>query len=145
MYPALIVFLTFAAAAGFGKVPSVFFPPNERGQFIIDFELDRGKNIFETESGVAQLETWLLTEHEETVDSVSSWIGEGGPRWYLSLGPEGPDSGYGLISVLTKTDDPTEIQNLIDAVTEYAQFAFPSARVRGRNSCSARRLGRVGQ
>ncbi|MEM7600168.1 MAG: efflux RND transporter permease subunit [Verrucomicrobiota bacterium] len=129
VYPILILLLTIAAAAGFSQVPSLFFPPNERGQFIIDFELDRGKSITETEESVVVLEEWLLSEHAENVESVSSWIGEGGPRWYLSLDPEDPDSGYALLSVLTKSDDPEMIQNLVDSVSEFARTNFPAARV----------------
>ncbi|MEM1296605.1 MAG: efflux RND transporter permease subunit, partial [Verrucomicrobiota bacterium] len=128
-YPILIVLLTIVALAGFGKVPSIFFPPNERGQFIIDFELPQGKNIYETEEGVKKLEDWLLTEHGDKVATIASWIGEGGPRWYLSLSPESPNRNYALLSVLTKVEDPEVVQELISRVSEFALANLPDARV----------------
>ncbi len=128
-YPLLILVLTILALGAFKFVPSIFFPPNERGQFTIDFELPLGKNIEATEAGVSSLEEWLLTEHADEVRSVSSWIGEGGPRWYLSLVPQTSSPNYALLSVLTYDDDPAKIKALTDEINLYAQQTFPDARV----------------
>ncbi|MEM7233562.1 MAG: efflux RND transporter permease subunit [Planctomycetota bacterium] len=125
----LIVGLTALATYGFGFVPSIFFPPNERGQFVVDFELPLGRDIEVTEARVSKFEKWLLENFEDEVHSVSSWIGNGGPRWYLSLNPEPANPNYAFLSVLTTTEDPADIKRLTVSISEYARDAFPDARV----------------
>lgn len=129
LVPTVILLLTGVAGWGFGFVPAIFFPPNERGQFVIDFELPIGRDISETERQVTELERWLLSEHASEVESVSSWIGNGGPRWYLSLAPEAANPNYAFLSVLTRTSDPDEIAKLVDAVGVWAEESRPDARV----------------
>ena len=129
VYPIVILILTLVAGMGFRFVPSIFFPPNERGQFIIDFELALGTDIEETENQVREFEQWLLAEKSEVIQSVSAWIGDGGPRWYLSLSPEPPNPNYSFLSVLTTVDDPEEIDRIVVSVREHARVHFPDARI----------------
>ena len=128
-YPALILVLTIAAGWGFKFVPNIFFPPNERGQFIIDFQLPLGTDITETERQVAELEDHLIHSYDSQVASVSAWIGNGGPRWYLSLSPEKANPNYALMSVLTHTEDPAEVKAILESVNTWAEEAMPDARV----------------
>ena len=127
-YPLTILALTFLSMVGMRFVPTIFFPPNERGQFIIDLELPLGTDILETEKAVHQLERWLIDEND-TVASVSAWIGGGGPRWYLSLSTESNSPNYGFFSVLTHVEDPASIQKLVKETRLYAQENMPDARV----------------
>ena len=127
-YPILILGLTFLSLFGMRFVPNIFFPPNERGQFVIDCELPLGTDILETEKVMTQLERWLLDENE-IVESVSSWIGGGGPRWYLSLSPEKNNPNYGFLSVLTTSGDPLVIESLIERTRLYARENMLDARV----------------
>ncbi len=131
-YPVVILLFTFVAGWGMRFVPSIFFPPNERGQFIVDVELPFGTDINETESLVYELEQWLDTTHAEAVRSISSWIGDGGPRWYLSLNAEPPNPNYAFLTVLTYPEEPDEVRALIDSVNLFAAEAFPDARVNAR-------------
>ncbi len=128
-YPIVILVLTIVAGMGFRFVPNIFFPPNERGQFVIDFELALGTDIEETEKQVRELEEWLLSAHPDMVESVSAWIGNGGPRWYLSLSPEPPNPNYSFLSVLTKVEDPVAVAGMVDLVHEHALGHFPDARI----------------
>ncbi|MFT5105675.1 MAG: multidrug efflux pump subunit AcrB [Pseudoalteromonas tetraodonis] len=128
-YPALILLLTVGALFLFKFVPNIFFPPNERGQFVVDVELPIGTDIAETEKRVTRLEEHLLTAHADEVVSISGWIGNGGPRWYLSLSPEKANPNYSLLSILTKTEDPDVIAGLIDAIHSYAEAEMPGTRV----------------
>ena len=127
--PLAIGLLTIAAGWGFKFVPNVFFPPNERGQFIADFSLPLGRDIGETERQARQLERWLLDEHGDALRNVSVWIGNGGPRWYLSLAPEKANPNYAFFNILTKSGDPGDVRALMSAVSTYARDAFPDARV----------------
>ncbi len=128
-YPLVILLLTVIAGWAFKFIPNIFFPPNERGQFVIDFELPLGKTLIETEAQITRLENWLLDEHADKVKSVSSWIGDGGPRWYLSLDPEQANPNYGMLNVLTTTEDAAAVRAFVDLVNNDAAATFPSARV----------------
>lgn len=127
-YPILIACLTLLAAFAFKYVPNIFFPPNERGQFIVDFELPLGTDIATTEEEVTRFENWLISQ-DNIVKNVSSWIGNGGPRWYLSLSPEPANPNYALLSILTKTEDAVEIRSFMEQVKAYAVSHLPSARI----------------
>lgn len=127
--PIIIFGLTFLAALGMKLVPNIFFPPNDRGQFVVDFELPLGSNIDETEAQVERLEEWLLTEKKDDVKSVSTWIGNGGPRWYLSLSPEQASPNYAFFSILTTTEDSAQVKRLVSELSDYAHEEFPSVRI----------------
>ncbi len=126
--PAIIIALTIASAWAFKFIPNIFFPPNERGQFIADFELPLGRDILETETQVNKLETWLQETHGEELRTVASWIGNGGPRWYLSLSPEPSNPNYAFFSILTKSGKPEDVKAIMESVSDYARDAFPDAR-----------------
>ena len=126
--PLLIFALTILSGWAFKFIPSIFFPPNERGQFIADFELPLGRDILETEAQVNQFEEWLFETHGDEIRNVSTWIGNGGPRWYLSLSPERANPNYAFFNILTKSDDPKDIERLKKALTDHAQQNFPDVR-----------------
>ena len=129
LYPLAILALTVVALWAGRFVPNIFFPPNERGQFVVDFELPLGVDISETESRLGELEHWLLDEHADEIRSVSAWIGNGGPRWYLSLQPEPANPNYAFLSVLTYSDNPEDIRELTESVNEHARVSYADARV----------------
>ena len=128
--PAVVLLLTIVAGWGFKFIPNIFFPPSDRGQCIVDFSLPLGTDISETEQQISMLEQWLLNDKKNQVESVSSWIGEGGPRWYLSLSVEQANPNYGLLSVLTRTDNPEDVKKLVDEINKYSAQHFPDARSR---------------
>lgn len=140
-FPILIFAMTVVAMWGMKSVPNIFFPPNERGQFIVDFELPLGTNLQETETRVSEFEDWLLTEKKDQVKSVSSWIGNGGPRWYLSLSPEQASLNYAFFSILTTSEDPVEVKQLIAEVEELAVTRFPEVRVSAKSLESGPAVG----
>jgi multidrug efflux pump subunit AcrB len=128
-YPVLILLLTMLSGVAFKSIPNIFFPPNERGQFVVNFELPLGTDIAETERQVLELEEWLLQSNPDVVKTVSSWIGNGGPRWYLALSPEAANPNYALLSVITHTDNPDTLNDFIQRVGSHANDAWPDARV----------------
>ena len=127
--PIVILVLTGIAGWAFKFVPNIFFPPNERGQFIADFSLPLGRDILETEKQIKKFESWLKETHDDKLESFSVWVGNGGPRWYLSLSPEKANPNYAFINVLTKSGKPEDVSQLMASVADYAVEAFPDARV----------------
>ena len=127
--PVIIFGMTVLAGWGFKFIPNIFFPPNERGQFIADFQLPMGRDILETEQEVKKFQQWLLKEHGDELRNVSAWIGNGGPRWYLSLAPEKANPNYAFLNILTNSGQPEDVKRLMEAVSEHARDAFPDARI----------------
>ncbi len=127
--PVAIFMLTALAGWAFKFVPNIFFPPNERGQFIADFSLPLGRDILETETQVEKLEAWLMQTHGDKLRNVAVWVGNGGPRWYLSLSPEKANPNYAFLNVLTKSGKPEDVKRLMDSMASHARQTFPDARV----------------
>ena len=77
-------------------VPVLFFPESSRLQVMIDYWEPEGNRIELVASNFQGIEDKLLTLPQ--VDSVSSFIGQGPPRFYLPVNPETPHSSYAQIS-----------------------------------------------
>ena len=124
---ALIILGLFVLAAwGFGKVDQNFFPANEREQFLIDVWEPYGTDISVTEETVKQVESFLLEQPE--LSSLGSFIGNGGPRWYLSLNTEQDNPNYGFMVVTAKSYP--EMQDLVDRLRVHVASQFPASRIR---------------
>ncbi|MEM9282925.1 MAG: efflux RND transporter permease subunit [Verrucomicrobiota bacterium] len=128
LFPIVIFGLTVIAIGSFALIPSIFFPPNERGQFTADFELPLGSDLLEVERQALKLETWIEENHGDEIRNVSVWIGDGGPRWYLSLSPEPPSSNYAFFNILTKSGDPADVARIKESVSAHATTNFPDVR-----------------
>jgi multidrug efflux pump subunit AcrB len=123
-----IVGIAFAISAiGLGAAKQQFFPTSDRPEVLIEIRLPEGTSIETTASAVKKLETWLHDQPEAKV--VTSYIGQGAPRFFLALAPELPDPAFAKIVVLTPDAETREHlkQRLRQAV---AQGLAPEAYVR---------------
>jgi multidrug efflux pump subunit AcrB len=77
-------------AAGIGMifVNKQFFPSSDRPELLIEVNLPHGSAFGTTDRIVARLERALAAERE--TQSVSTYVGAGAPRFFLSLNPELP-------------------------------------------------------
>ena len=121
-----IVGLFLLSIWGFGYVPSIFFPPNPREVVLVDFWLPYGTDISSTSNDVKKLEKWLLTQDE--VVSVGSYIGEGGPRFYLSFSPEQSNRNFAFLLINLK--EQNQVGPLIDRINLHLGEQFPDSRPR---------------
>jgi len=87
----------------FQFVPSIFFPPNSREMMLVDFWQPYGTDIRTTRDRTAKLESWLL--EDTNVLNVGTFVGEGGPRWMLSLNVEQENPNYAFLIVNTRTKE----------------------------------------
>ncbi|WP_417578960.1 efflux RND transporter permease subunit [Nitrincola sp.] len=111
------------------QVQKQFFPSSNRPEVLIDVYLPQGSSIGTTEATVQRLEAILETLPE--VKSLSSYIGAGAPRFFISANPEQPDPAFAKIIAIghdTETRDRiiAELNRHMDA------GEFPEARVRAR-------------
>ncbi|WP_315802367.1 efflux RND transporter permease subunit [Bradyrhizobium sp. SZCCHNS3002] len=115
------------AGAGMGAVKQQFFPTSDRPEVLVEVRLPEGTSIETTTGAVQKLESWLREQSEAHI--VTSYIGQGAPRFFLALSPELPDPAFAKIVVLTKNAETREIlkKRLRDAV---AHGLVPEAYVR---------------
>jgi multidrug efflux pump subunit AcrB len=106
----LLLGLLVAAGAGFRYVDQMFFPASDRAQLMIDYWAPEGTRIQAVAADMRQLEEELLAHDEVTL--VSTFIGQGPPRFYLPVDPEAPYQSYGQLIV--NTDDFRGVQTLFD-------------------------------
>jgi multidrug efflux pump subunit AcrB len=84
---------------GMGSVTKQFFPSSGRPELIVETYLPEGSSIEATTATVATVEAWLKQQPEAKI--ITSYIGEGAPRFFLSLNPELPDPAFAKTIILT--------------------------------------------
>jgi multidrug efflux pump subunit AcrB len=123
-----IVGVAFAVSVvGTGAVKQQFFPTSDRPEVLVEVRLPQGTSIETTTASVERLERWLHDQPEAKI--VTSYIGQGAPRFFLAMSPELPDPAFAKIVVLTPDAEAREAlkHRLREAV---AQGLAPEAYVR---------------
>jgi multidrug efflux pump subunit AcrB len=115
------------AGAGMALVKKQFFPSSDRPELLVEVYLPEGTTIDTTEEAARRVETWLREQQEAEI--VTSYIGQGAPRFFLSLNSELPDPAFAKIVVQTGNEDERDAlkQRLRQAA---ADGLAPMARVR---------------
>ncbi|HEX4614462.1 MAG TPA: efflux RND transporter permease subunit, partial [Stellaceae bacterium] len=89
----------FLAVFGMGFVKQQFFPTSERPELLVEVRMPEGTSIETTDAATAKVEAWLRQQPEANI--VTSHIGQGSPRFFISYNPELPDPAFAKIVVLT--------------------------------------------
>ena len=115
------------AIIGMGLVKKQFFPTSDRPEVLVEVQMPYGTAIEQTSAATAKIEAWLRKQKEAKI--VTSYIGQGSPRFYLAMAPELPDPSFAKIVVLTDSQEAREALKfrLREAV---ASGLAPEARVR---------------
>jgi multidrug efflux pump subunit AcrB len=93
--------LTFALGiVGMGQVQQQFFPDSSRPEVLVDIWFPEGTSFAANQAVTQRLEARLLSE--SGVDTVSTWIGSGVPRFYLPLDQVFPQSNVSQFIVVPK-------------------------------------------
>ncbi len=115
------------AVVGMGAVKQQFFPSSDRPELLIEVQLPEGTSINTTSEATKKVEAWLKAQPEAKI--VTSYIGQGAPRFFLSYNPELPDPSFAKIIVLT--DDQTARDTLKQRMRVAVENQLaPEARVR---------------
>lgn len=120
------VLLLIAAGVGFTHVRQIFFPPADRLQFMIDYWRPEGTRIEAVSDDVAKLEQFILEQNN--VANVTSFIGDGFPRFYLPMIPAEPDSSFAQLLVNIKQYD--QLEETMQTIEEFLQENVPDAEPR---------------
>ena len=121
------------SVVGMGSLKQQFFPTSDRPEALIEVRLPEGSSIETTTAAVEKLENWL--EEQPEAEIVTSYVGQGAPRFFFSLAPELPDPAFAKIVVLTPDAEAREalkhrlreavVQGLApEAYVRVTQFVF---------------------
>jgi multidrug efflux pump subunit AcrB len=112
---------------GMGFAKQQFFPQSDRPEVIVEVRMPEGTSIGATGTAVGKIEAWLEKQPEAKL--VTSYIGQGAPRFYLAISPELPDPSFAKIIVLT---DSEAARDMLKASLRQAadQGLAPEAQVR---------------
>jgi multidrug efflux pump subunit AcrB len=113
---------------GFRWVPQMFFPESSRPQLMIDYWGPEGTRIQTVSAALRDIEEKLLDS--EHVAHVATFVGQGPPRFYLPVDPEGRNPSYGQLIVNTPTLD--DVNAVIAEIEPWLVENVPEALVRVR-------------
>ena len=110
---------------GFGQLKQQFFPFSSMTKFMVDVWYPEGTRIQDVAAELEGMEQHLLTD--ERVETVTSFIGQGPPRFYLPVDPESPYPSYAQLIV--NVHDYKEIDGLLAELTPWFAENYPDARI----------------
>jgi multidrug efflux pump subunit AcrB len=106
-----------------------FFPPGDRNQFLVYFDLPAGSRSVNTADVALRLANWLgdKSANPEVIGSIA-YVGSGGPRFFLSLSPIDPDPHLGFMVV--NTQNAAQVPAMVQRTRDFARDNLPEARTR---------------
>ncbi len=111
---------------GFKFIEQQFFPDSSRPELMVELWLPEGSSFKATETQAKKFEAFI--RQQEGVESVTSYVGTGSPRFYLPLEQIFPQTNVSQIVVLPKDLKAREALRL--KIVQVFKTDFPE--VRGR-------------
>ncbi|WP_419781472.1 efflux RND transporter permease subunit [Maridesulfovibrio sp.] len=118
-----LVVMLAGSIYGFGFVKQSFFPDSTQPRFYIHYWLPQGTDIRATAEDVNELAGVILKD--EQVKNVSTFTGQGAPRFILTYSPEKTASSYGLLLVEVKDYETTG--EVMARYKKYVNEYYPQA------------------
>ena len=115
-----------ASIALFALVPKQFFPASDRPELMVDLWLPQAATFDASEREVIALEAKLKGDPD--VVAVTSYVGNGSPRFYLPLDVQTPNLNLGEMMVMTRGGAARE--RVLAKIERLFESEFPL--VRGR-------------
>lgn len=125
-----VIAITLAAFVGslvlFKAVPQQFFPASDRPELMVDLWMPKASTFEASEVEVRELEK--LLKGDPDIEAVTSFVGDGAPRFYLPLDVQTPNLNLGEMMIMTKGGEARE--RVVAKVRKLFDGRF--ANVRGR-------------
>lgn len=116
-----------ASIIGMGFVQQQFFPTSSRPELFIEVRMPEGSAINATTAAARKAEA--LLEGDADVETYSTYVGQGSPRFFLALNPVLPNPNFAITVIMTKGPEARErLKTKIEAAV--ANGLVPEARVR---------------
>lgn len=87
------------AGGGMSQVKQQFFPNSDRPEVLTEIQMPEGTSIEATTATAKKVEAWIKEQPEAKI--VTTYIGQGAPRFFFSYNPELPDPSFAKIVTLT--------------------------------------------
>lgn len=124
-----ILVTLFAFVGGgysFKFIEQQFFPDSNRLEIMVNLWLPEGSTFEETERQAIKLENWLSQQSE--VQGYATFVGDGAPRFYLSLDQKFVQSNLAELIVIPKSLEEREV--LRSKMKAHLESSFPDVRPR---------------
>jgi multidrug efflux pump subunit AcrB len=95
----MVVAVFLLAGLGMGFVKRQFFPSSDRPEVLAEVQMPEGTSIEATTAAAIKVERWVRQQPEAKV--VTTYIGQGAPRFFFSYNPELPDPAFAKLVILT--------------------------------------------
>src|SRR5690242_10178237 len=95
----MVVAVFLLAGLGIGFVKRQFFPSSDRPEVLVEVQMPEGTSIEATTAATMKVERWVRQQPEAKI--VTTYIGQGAPRFFFSYNPELPDPAFAKLIVLT--------------------------------------------
>ena len=116
----------FAVSIGLmGLVKEEFFPPSVRPEILIKLELPEGASKKASADTASRFATFL-EEHADEIENYTYYVGEGCPRFVLTIDPELPADNLSQFVVVAK--EPKNRDALMKKIRDQLADAFPEVR-----------------
>jgi multidrug efflux pump subunit AcrB len=135
---AVVVVIFVLALQGFGLIPVIFFPPNDRPTFTAELRLPVGSTLDATSDTVAAIERFIAEEMavspeqiaagDEGVTNWAVFIGEGPPRFLLGLNIEQETPEYAMFII--NASSRQVIDSLVPRLRQFCFDNFPDLKAR---------------
>ncbi len=119
--------LFIVSVAGMGFVSKQFFPQSSRPELLVELNLRGGASFQAAEEASRKVEK--LLEGDPDVRWHTTYMGAGGPRFFLSLNPALPNDSFAITVVMTQGAEARE-RLRARLVKAFEEEAIPEARVR---------------
>lgn len=115
----------FLGIAGMSLVQQQFFPDSSRPEILVDIFMAEGASFHATEEVAKKVESRLL--QEKGIQSVTLWVGNGAPRFFLPLDIIFPRQNVAQAIIIA---DPKERDQLFKKLPPMLAEVAPEARLR---------------
>jgi len=123
----LAYFTVYLSSNVFGLLKNEQFPLSERSEFLVYMDMPKGTALSETEKEALAVEQWLLDKKvNKEIVNTTVYVGDGGPRFYLSLSPADTDQASAFFLVNTTSAEDAVIAQ--ERVRRYLYENHPAAR-----------------
>ncbi len=123
---ALTVLVFAAGVVGMGFTEKQFFPDSDRSEILVEMWLPEGSSYAATEAEAKRLEGWL--DKDEDVLTYVGYVGNGSPRYFLSLNQELFRPNYAQYVILTR--DVAGRDRATERLRDVLADEFPGVRAR---------------